>query len=69
MTVDGSTVVAFSVVGLQWINRGRKPDRSTQCSLTATGYPPRLHVFFSHPNKLKKSIYSILTIATKSKLS
>lgn len=69
MAVDGSTVVAFSATCLQWTSRGRKPDRSTQCSLTATGYPPRLHVCFSFPNKLKKSIYSILTIATKSKVN
>ncbi len=40
--VDGSTVVALSTACLERINRGRKPDRSTQCSLTATGYPPRL---------------------------
>lgn len=54
--VDGSTVVALSTACLERINRGRKPDRSTQCSLTATGYPPRLHVCLSFPNKMKKSI-------------
>ncbi len=57
MAVDGSTVVALSTAFLERINRGRKPDRSTQCSLTATGYPPRLHVCLSFPNKMKKSFF------------